>query len=238
MTVMSPHPDGCRSLIVAAVVVFFSTTSVAQRGQDAGVAGTVRDELGAVARGATVTVSSPQLIGGPQSVSTDARGDYRFSFLSPGDYEIVAALDGFANEVRSGLTLRPGLTFTVDFTLRAAPVKETVIVQGPAPMVDVHASSAPTLINRQLLDNLPLPRTPFSGAGTVADVVNLAPGVVQSVALGGTFLSNPLSMEGTSGTEPGYGMPSVHPSPNWIDEVQVVSVGADAQYGEYTGARV
>jgi hypothetical protein len=225
-------------LTLLAVTMAFPAPIFAQRGQDAGLVGTVRDSSGAVLSGATVTVSSPQLIGGPHSATTDSAGGYRLPFLPIGKYEILASFPGFVSARRSDVTLWSGLTFTVDFTLEIEGFSERVKVQTQPPLVDVQTSSSPVVIDRHLIDSLPLPRTPFSGAGTVADVVNLAPGVVQSVALGGTFLANPLSVDGTSGTEPGYGQPNVSPNPNWIDQIQVVSVGADAQYGEFTGARV
>jgi hypothetical protein len=93
----------------------------------------------------------------------------------------------------------------------------------------VRTSSSPTLIDRKLLENLPLSRT-------VSESVNLAPGVVRDVAFGGSVNSNPFSMDGTNGNEPGWGTPTATPNLNWIEELQVVSLGADAQYGEYTGA--
>jgi hypothetical protein len=229
---------GLRLLALLAVATAMPAPIFAQRGQDAGLVGTVRDSSGAVLSGATVTVSSPQLIGGPQSVTTDSAGAYHLPFLPSGAYEILASFPGFVRTRRSGVTLWSGLTFTVDLTLVIEGFNERIQVQTQPPLVDVQTSSSPVLIDRQLIDNLPLPRTPFSGMGTVADTVNLAPGVVQSVALGGTFLANPLSVDGTSGTEPGYGQPVLSPNPNWIDQIQVLSVGADAQYGEFTGARV
>ena len=79
----------------------------AQRGQDAGLVGTVRDGSGAAVAGATLSASSPQLIGGAQKAVSDAHGAYRFPFLPPGDYDVVAAQTGFKTVRRSGVTLRP-----------------------------------------------------------------------------------------------------------------------------------
>ncbi|MDO8678391.1 MAG: TonB-dependent receptor [Acidobacteriota bacterium] len=203
----------------------------AQRGQDAGLVGTIRDTSGAVPTGATVVVSSPQLIGQPQEAKTDASGRYRFPFLPPGVYEIVADQAGFKRATRAGITLLPGLTFTVDFQMDVEAVTESVRVDVAPPVVDVRTSASPVLIDRKLIENLPLSRT-------VSDSVNLVPGVVQNVAFGGSRNSNPFSMDGTNGNEPGWGTPRVSPNLNWIEELQVVSLGADAQYGEYTGALV
>jgi hypothetical protein len=94
----------------------------------------------------------------------------------------------------------------------------------------VRTSSSPTLIDSNLLVNLPLSRT-------ATDLVSLAPGVIQGIAFGGSRLANPFSMDGTSGNEPGWGTPIVMPNLNWIENVQVISLGADAQYGEYTAAQ-
>jgi hypothetical protein len=221
---------GRRLLLAALLVAILSPLSAsAQRGQDAGLVGIVRDGSGSVLVGANVTVSSPQLIGRPLAATTDAGGTYRLPFLPPGVYEIVADQAGFKRATRAGITLLPGLTFTVDFQMDVAAVTESVRVEAPPPVVDVRTSASPVLIDRKLLENLPLSRT-------VTDSVNLAPGVVQGVAFGGSASSNPFSMDGTNGNEPGWGTPTATPNLNWIEELQVVALGADAQYGEYTGA--
>jgi hypothetical protein len=217
------------SIATLLVTILSPVAASAQRGQDAGLVGTLRDTSGAVLAGATVTVSSPQLIGQPQTAKTDAGGTYRFPFLPPGMYDVVADHAGFRKSTRDGIALLPGLTFTVDFQLELAAVTESVRVAAPPPVVDVRTSASPVLIDRNLLENLPLSRT-------ASDSVNLTPGVVRDVAFGGSVRSNPFSLDGTNGNEPGWGTPTVTPNLNWIEELQVISLGADAQYGEYTGA--
>src|SRR4029079_7391556 len=73
----------------------------AQRGQAAGLVGTLRDSSGAVLNAATVSASSPQLIGQSQTTKTDATGAYRFPFLPAGVYEISAEPTGFRKATRS-----------------------------------------------------------------------------------------------------------------------------------------
>ena len=48
--------------------------------------GTVKDAQGGVLPGAIVRISSPALIGGPQTQTTNARGQLRFSALPSGEY--------------------------------------------------------------------------------------------------------------------------------------------------------
>lgn len=200
----------------------------AQQGQEALLTGTVRDGSGAVIMNAMVTVLGRTLPGGQRRVETDASGLYRLPLLPPGSYQLVADVGGFARESRQ-IELLPGLTFTVDLVVRPLSVNETATAEADTPLLDVRTSSAPAFIDRRLLENLPLSRT-------LSSAVNLAPGVVQDVAFGGTFLANGITIDGTKGNEPGFGQPFVYPNTNWIQELQIVSVGADARYGEFTGA--
>src|SRR5262245_22937045 len=55
--------------------------------------GTVKDEQGAALPGAVVRVTSPALIGGPLTVTTNERGHLRFPVLTPGSYTIDIELE-------------------------------------------------------------------------------------------------------------------------------------------------
>ena len=52
---------------------------------------------------------------------------------------------GFKRATRSDIELLPGATLTLDFRLDIAAVTEAVLVQGPAPIVDVRTSAAAVL---------------------------------------------------------------------------------------------
>jgi iron complex outermembrane receptor protein len=94
--------------------------------QQAGVGGTIYDESGAVLVGVTVTAMNLQT-GSSTSVVCDDRGDYELSRLEAGDYEVQAVLPGFRNEV-AGVTIAEGEIQILDFTLKIAPLSETVTV--------------------------------------------------------------------------------------------------------------
>ena len=72
-----------------------ATPLLAQAVQTSTLTGTVRDSTGAVLPGVTVSVSSPQQIGGVQTSVTDSQGVYRFPALRPGTYEMETTLPGF-----------------------------------------------------------------------------------------------------------------------------------------------
>ena len=221
--------------VVAGAVLFsvVAADAAAQRGQQAGLGGTVTDATGAVLAGVQLTISSPQLIGGPQSTQSDATGLYRFPALLPGAYALTAMHPGFERLERSGIELPVGIAVTLDVRLHLTPVETRVDVEGVVPAIDVQSSSSPATIERALLENLP---TPLSRL--IVDVAELVPGLTKGVAFGGPALVMPVSVDGTSNNDPTIGFPAMNPSINWLDSMQVVSVGAPAEYGENTNARI
>jgi hypothetical protein len=67
------------------------------------------------------------------------------------------------------------------------------------------------------------------------DIINLTPGVTGNVAFGGAQSSNALLMDGVDVSDPESGTPWSFFNYNWVDQVQIVSLGANAEYGEFTG---
>src|SRR5713101_9067564 len=98
-----------RSAVVLIFVLAVASAAMAQRGQDASLVGVVKDASGAGVAGASVTVTSAQLIGGAQRAISESEGRYRFASLPPGTYEVTASRDGFKTLQRSGIDLPPGL---------------------------------------------------------------------------------------------------------------------------------
>ena len=95
-----------------------------------------KDGTGAVIPNATVTISSPTLVGDKTTV-TDKQGNYRFANLPPGPYVINVTAKGFTSLKREGLVLEVGHLPTVDLT---------VAVGGEATVVEVSAG-APRLMS-------------------------------------------------------------------------------------------
>ena len=67
------------------------------------ILGVVRDASGATLPGVTATVSSTAMPGGPVSVTTTEQGQYRFTDLRPGEYELTITLDALRRYVERGL---------------------------------------------------------------------------------------------------------------------------------------
>ena len=222
-----------RVATIAWVAVLLSWPAHAQRGQTSALSGIVRDATNNPMSGVELTVSSEQLIGGPQTALSDAGGRYRFATLLPGAYTLKAASSGFETLRRSGIDLLPGLAATVDITMNVASLDTTVDVHATVPAVDVKSSASQQLIERPLLDNLPVPLS-----RSIGEYLNLTPGIANEVALGGAAFANPISVDGTNGTSPVQGAPDAAPVVSWADSIQVQAVGANAEHGEYSSARM
>ncbi len=206
----------------------FAAPAASQVPSEGQLRGTVRDATGAVVVDATVTIASPQLIGGPQTVSTGGDGQWRRSALPPGDYTINVAAPGFDAVVRDSVRMLPGATLIVDVDLAIAPRTERAQVEVSRPVVDVTSAAVAFNLDKELLRGLPTSRT-------FADLINLVPGVAGDQAFGGSKLSNGLYIDGVDTTESSEQNPWLRFNQNWLQEVQVVGLGAEAEHGLSTG---
>src|SRR5579862_170282 len=59
------------------------------------IGGTVTDSTGAVVPDVKVTTTSPALIGGARTLTSDASGNYKFLELPPGTYAVKFEKQGF-----------------------------------------------------------------------------------------------------------------------------------------------
>ncbi|HKA07510.1 MAG TPA: carboxypeptidase-like regulatory domain-containing protein, partial [Gemmataceae bacterium] len=142
-----------RACLFSCLVVLLPLTSAAQ--STGAIAGTVRDATGAVLPGVTVEASSPALIEGARSASTDERGQYRIIDLRPGTYTTTFTLSGFSTVRREAIEISAGFTAAVNAELRVGSIEETVTVTAASPIVDVQNVAQQRVMNREVIDAIP-----------------------------------------------------------------------------------
>lgn len=197
------------------------------------VTGVVADSTRGVLPGVGLTLVSPDLVGGAQTATTNDRGSYRFSDLPPGLYELTAQLAGFRTVKRPGLRLLFGGTLTVDLTLELGGAAESVTVEHHSPAVDVTTAQATSKVDSDLIQNVPTVTDPRNGLELMA----MSPGVNFRSAYGGSRDANEVLFDGTPTTLPSQqGTNAAVINSNWMEEIQVVALGANAEYGEFSGA--
>jgi hypothetical protein len=148
-----------RFVVRALVIGLFALVLLpsAARAQS-GITGVVRDTTGAVMPGVTIEAASPALIEKVRTVSSDAQGRFSIVDLRPGTYKMTFTLQGFRTVIQESIELPSNFTATVNAELELGAVEESVTVSGQAPTVDVQNAQRTTVISRDLLDSVPMPR--------------------------------------------------------------------------------
>jgi hypothetical protein len=203
------------------------------------IVGTVTDNTGSVLTGVKVSLKGEAIVG-TQTALTNERGSYRFVVLPPGTYELNFSVAGFAELNRTGLKVLVGQTHEENASLKLPQMTEEVTVMGEAPVIDPQSTQVSTNYDRDWVRNSPMNRNSF------VDLINSAPGVgssgptsaktYNSTSFGSSTTENTYMMDGTDLTAPYSG--EVWPLPNTdaIEEIQVLSLGAPAEYGNLQGA--
>src|SRR5687767_1013044 len=109
--------------LVVAVCMLPSQISAAQ-GLTGALIGTVRDSQQQVLPGAVVRVSSPVLMGGPETMVTNEKGQLRFPALPPGTYVLEIAFTGFRPYHEADVRIGAGATIERTAILDLTGVEE------------------------------------------------------------------------------------------------------------------
>lgn len=202
--------------------------------------GTVKDTQSAVVPRAVVTITSPALIGRTQTSITNQQGQLRFPALPPGQYTLTVDVPGFAPYREEGLTIGVGATIERTITLSPAAIQESVAVESAGSRLEARGSGFETRFGADDLKAIPTRR--FS----MFDFIRAAPGVsptspgsmtTNSVsAFGSGTNENSFLIDGTNFTCPCSGEARSEPGVDFIQEVQVQSIGASAEFGNVQGA--
>lgn len=141
-----------RTLLCVCVTLLASGAAARAQVTTGSIAGIVRDSSGAVLQGVTATLTSPALPEGPRIVITGEQGDYRFTRLQPGTYDLRVELAGFTTYEEMDLRVLAASTVERLVTLGPAAVAETITVSGQAPVVDVRRSGIQNSLSVEQLE--------------------------------------------------------------------------------------
>lgn len=226
-----------RLALLCTMFVLFALplTALAQR-TTGDLRGVVTDESGAVLPGVTVTIRGRAVPGAPTTVTNES-GLYRFPNLPPGSYDVTVELAGFATQTQAGVVVQLGATADLSVQMKVSTQSETITVTAQSPVVDTTSTQVSTNYSREWVENAPVRRFTFF------DLVNAAPGVSPSTStssrsqsFGSATNENLYLLDGTDFTAPFTGAAWPWPNTDAIEEVQVLSLGAPADYGNLGGA--
>lgn len=160
----------------------FLTVLASAQSSSSVLTGSVQDGSAAIVPLARIAVTNEES-GVTASSQSNGTGLYRVAPLVPGTYRIEVQAAGFQRLIRRGVRIQVAQTVQLDLTLSVGELKESVEVTGAAPLLDAQSGSVGQLIERQMIEGMPLPNR----AATA--LVVLTPGaVVQSQGGGGENL--------------------------------------------------
>src|SRR5215203_7072130 len=106
---------GRAGLALCAAVLFFGLSAASAQQSLGTLRGNVKDELGGVIIGATVTVTDAA--GVEKTAETDEQGNYVFTGLAPGRNTVRINQGGFAAYENLGVEVQAGRTAPLDIVL-------------------------------------------------------------------------------------------------------------------------
>lgn len=224
------------AVIVLCCLLAVGTTAFSQT--TGNIRGTVSDETAAILPGATITLYSDAIIGGSRTLVTNEVGVYRFPSLPVGTYAVEIEMDGFDTYRVEDIAVQIGATATVNSTMKLGTLAETITVTGESPVVDVTESGISTSFKGEMVQELPTTRNFY-------DFIQMAPGMSavysggtgdRTVAFGSNQQSNSWNIDGIETSAPETGSSWMDVNPDDIAEVQILGVGAPAEFGNATGA--
>jgi len=157
----------------AALYLLSLSAMVRAQSINAGLTGRVSDPSHAVIAGAKIAAISAGTNLHYETL-TNASGEYHLSNLPPNDYRIEVEKPGFKRSVRPDVTLHVQDALVIDFEMALGAASETINVEAGALLVNTESATVSTVVDRALVENLPLNGRSFQ------TLIMLTPGVVMT----------------------------------------------------------
>jgi Carboxypeptidase regulatory-like domain len=211
------------------------------------IAGTVKDQSGAVLPGVTVTATETRT-GFARTEVTDGQGAYGFVNLPLGDYAVGAELIGFQKAVRSGYVLDADARLTVDFSLGVGAFNEAVQVTVQRETVNLTSGELAHTVDRAQVQDLALNGRNYMQLATLIpgspllndDALNIMTGLGINTSINGSRQnSNLLTVDGGFNMDSGSNNSQIsNVGIDFIEEVSIKTSNFSAEYGRNSGAAI
>jgi len=200
--------------------IIFSTNALL--GQVAGkISGTVVDmETKEPLIGVNVLITGTTL-----GTTTDLEGGYFILNIPPGKYDVQASFVGYQKVLQRDVIVNSDRTTRLDFSLKQeAVVTEAVVVQATRPDVELEKTSTSAIIRAEEVQQI-------AGMRTVNEVIGLAADVTDGHFRGGRTGEVYYTLQGMGLVNPLDNSSAFLPIMSAVEEVEVVTSGFGAQYG-------
>lgn len=183
-------------------------------------------ETGEALPGATVMLKGTYF-----GTSTDLEGNYKIANVKEGTYNLEISLIGYKIIQRTGLAVNDNAQLQNDFKLQSSALSlgTDVVVIGEKPLLDIESTESKNIIGSKEIEAAVI--------DDVTDLIRNQPGVVADKneihIRGGRAYENSYLVDGLSIQDPFSGGTSgLILSANSIEEVEVLTGGFNAEYGQ------
>ncbi len=145
----------CRLSSATLLLLVVGLPAAAQVRTTGQLAVTVIDPSGAVVPNATVAITEPST-GFRKTSSTNNSGEYTFSDLQPGTYNVTASASGFAQALYTNVMIQAARTTDLQIKLQIGTASQQVEVSAQAQVLETTSNTLSTTITPQTVQNLPL----------------------------------------------------------------------------------
>lgn len=213
-----------------------------------GITGTVTDPSGAAVPNAEVTATDVRR-GAIWPTQTNSAGVYDFPRLPAGEYALKVVAKGFASTEHPAFTLQMNQVARVDLGLAVGAVTQTVTVSAAPPLLQMDTMQVGLVTSSNLNVNLPLATRNFTqltlltpGTTTVdpSGWINgqRSTGGGRPYVNGNREEANNFLLDGIDNNQVSENYTSYQPNVDAIQEFDVITNNAPAQYGQFQGGIV
>ncbi|HLP17416.1 MAG TPA: TonB-dependent receptor [Bacteroidota bacterium] len=216
---MPPHRAG-RRILICALFVIFALGSV--QAQTIGkISGSIRDSQ---TKEPLVGVNI-RVIGTSLGAVSDIDGSYFILNIPPGKYVVQASMLGYQKSSQKDVIVNSNRTTTVDYKLSSEAIEHAeVIVEATRPDVEKEKTSTSEIIRSDDVKAI-------AGMRDVSDVIALAADVTDGHFRGGRSNEELYTLQGMGIVNPLDATSAFSPIMSAVEEIEVVTSGFGAQYG-------
>jgi hypothetical protein len=223
-----------RYCLAPVAIVFFAIAALAQN--FGSISGMVRDQSGALVPGAAVTASN-KATGVTTRVVSLTDGQYLFTSLVPGNYDVSVEAPGFARYVRPDIEVHVSDKLMLDIALQVGESREAVTVSAEAPQLRTEDAQRGEVINNNFISHMPqLNRDPFALLSLAGNVQGS--GTAVELNGGRTSAIDYYIDGGVVNTGQANRLTNQTPSMDAVSEFKVVTSGVSAEFGRISGGYV
>ncbi len=227
-----------RLAVFLVVIAALASVPILAQTSPATIKGTVVDKDGNPLPGATISLENPSMGVRGLGAITNAQGEFRIQVLQPGKgYVLHASMPSYQKIDFRDLILPAGRTIVQNVTLRPE-YTEIVRVEGKKEVVDVTDTKIATTITSEFISGLPVLGRDYQ------DVLTLAPGVTDVNGTGNPNIHGARDtdvvtlVDGVSTTDPFSGQFGQNLNVESIEEIEVITSGASAEFSRAQGGFV